>query len=169
MRQLLHKMRGDQAPRSPRANWATIGLAFTGSVITIALLAQLAHTLGTVLLVGTFGASTLLIFGYPDAPFSQPRNLVIGHLLGALIGLIFLYTFGDSSWSLAFATATAIAVMMITHTVHPPASSNTFAVFLLKPTWLFLLTPILLGSVLILIIALFYNNIVRASRWPKHW
>jgi CBS-domain-containing membrane protein len=146
-----------------------VALAFTGSALAIAVLSSLTHTLGTALIVGTFGASTLLVFGYPDAPFSQPRNLVLGHVLGAVIGLTFLNLFGDSSLSLAFATATAIAAMMITHTVHPPASSNTFAVFLIKPTWLFLLTPILLGSVIILIIALLYNNIVREARWPKHW
>jgi CBS-domain-containing membrane protein len=169
MRKLIGKMRGDRAPRSPRADLRTIGLAFTGSALAIAILSSLTQTLGTALIVGTFGASTLLVFGYPDAAFSQPRNLVFGHLLGAIIGLLFLNFLGDSSWSLAFATATVIAAMMFTHTVHPPASSNTFAIFLIKPTWVFLLTPILLGSMIILIIALLYNNLVREARWPKHW
>ncbi|NBS03951.1 MAG: HPP family protein [Verrucomicrobia bacterium] len=169
MRRLLHKMKGDGAAPPPRPSLQKVGLAFTGCVLVVALLSKLSDQIGTVLLIGSFGASSLLVFGYPDAPFSQPRNLVLGHIIGAIIGLTFLHLFGDNWVILALALGTTVAAMMLTHTVHPPASSTPVAVFALKSSWMFIFLPTLVGTLVILFFALIYNNVVRQERWPKHW
>jgi CBS-domain-containing membrane protein len=109
------------------------------------------------------------VFGFPDAPFSQPRNIILGHLLSTLIGLGFTHALGPNSWSVGLATGAAIAAMMLTRTVHPPAGSNPVIVYLTQPGWSFALFPTLAGAVLIVLVALIYQNATRSSRWPKYW
>lgn len=67
------------------------------------------------------------------------------------------------------AVGSAIAAMMITRTVHPPAGSNPAIVFLMQPAWDFALFPTLSGAVILVLVALFYHNLTRESRWPKYW
>ena len=69
----------------------------------------------------------------------------------------------------ARAVGTAIGLMKLTRTVHPPACSNPLIIFALKPSWTFLLFPTLAGAALIIIFALFYHNLRREARWPKYW
>ncbi|NNM80857.1 MAG: HPP family protein [Gallionella sp.] len=169
MFELLKKMTGDGAAIPPRATWKLISLAWLGGFIAIATIAWLADTLSLVLVLGSFGASCVLIFGYPDVPFSQPRNVIAGHVLSTFVGLLFLTVLGPHWWSLALAVGTAIAVMMATRTVHPPAGSNPVIVFLTKPAWVFLLYPTLFGAVILVLVALLYLNATRATKYPKYW
>jgi CBS-domain-containing membrane protein len=169
MHKFLRKIKGDGAAIPPMASWKQISLAWLGGFVAIATIAWLADTLSVVLVLGSFGASCVLIFGYPDAPFSQPRNVIAGHVLSTLVGLVFLTALGPHWWSLALAAGTAIAVMMITRTVHPPAGSNPVIVFLTKPAWVFLLYPTLFGAVILVVVALIYLNATRAARYPKYW
>jgi CBS-domain-containing membrane protein len=69
----------------------------------------------------------------------------------------------------ALAVGSAIAVMMLTRTVHPPAGSNPVIVFLMTPTWDFALFPTLAGAVILVLVALIFHNITREARWPKYW
>ena len=162
-------MRGDGASPPPRSS-ASIILATVGAAIAvIGGLSYLTHELEVMLLLGTFGASSLLVFAYPDSPFCQPRNVIIGHLIGAVAGLTFLQFCPFSWWCDALAVGTAIGVMKLTRTIHPPACSNPLIIFALKPSWTFLLFPTLAGAVLIVLFALFYHNLRREARWPKYW
>jgi len=108
-------------------------LAWLGGVIAIAIVAALADSLSATLVLGSFGALCVLVFGYHEGPFSQPRNIIAGHFISSLIGLVFLSAFGTHWWAVALATGTAIAIMMLTRTVHPPAGSNPVIVFLTQP------------------------------------
>lgn len=90
MHRLLDKIKGDGAAIPPMASWKQISLAWMGVFVAIATIAWLADTLSIVLVLGSFGASCVLIFGYPDVPFSQPRNVVAGHVLSTLVALIYL-------------------------------------------------------------------------------
>jgi CBS-domain-containing membrane protein len=144
-------------------------LAWLGGFVAIATVAALSNALSAVLILGSFGASCVLIFGYPDVPFSQPRNIVVGHVLSSAIGVLFLQVFGPTWWALALAAGTAIAVMMVTRTVHPPAGSNPVIVFLSQPGWSFVVFPTLAGALVLVIVALVYNNATRAGRYPKYW
>lgn len=163
------KLKGDGAPRPPRPDGRAIALAWLGAAIAIGAVALLARGTGAPLILGSFGASCVLAFGFPDAPFSQPRHLVGGHVLASLIGLAFLHFVGPSWWGMALATATALAAMMATRTAHPPAGSNPVIIYLVQPGWDFLLFPTLCGSLVLLAVALLYNNGTREGRYPKYW
>jgi len=166
---LLTKFRGDSGTLPPRAPGKAVALAFVGGFLAIAVIALLAKSLHVTLVLGSFGASCVLVFGYPDAPFSQPRNVVFGHVLSTLIGLAFVHLCGPKWWSVALAVGSAIAAMMLTRTVHPPAGSNPVIVFLMKPAWDFALFPTLTGAVLLVLVALIFHNATREARWPKYW
>jgi CBS-domain-containing membrane protein len=165
---LVEKMRGAGQALPPRAAPRAMLLAGIGGVIAIALVAGLSDAVDELFVIGSFGATCVLVFGFPDAPFSQPRNVVAGHFLCTLTGLVFLEI--DSSWwTAALAVGVAIIVMMATRTVHPPAGSNPVIVVLGAPGWDFLFLPTLFGAVLIVMVALVYLNLTRESRYPAYW
>lgn len=153
----------------PKPAKKVVLLAALGGFIAIAVLALLAQQSGALLILGSFGASCVLVFGFIESPFAQPRNVIVGHFLSSLTGLVFLNLFGAQWWSMALAVAVAIALMMATRTVHPPAGSNPVIVMLAQPGWQFLLTPTLLGAVGIVIVALVYNNYPKGRQYPKYW
>lgn len=169
MQSFIKKMCGDQAALPPKPSNQAIFLAWLGGVIAIAAIAGLFEGTAIPLILGSFGASCVLVFGFPDVPFSQPRNVVFGHFLSSLSGLVFLALLGPHWWSVALAVGTAIALMMLTRTVHPPAGSNPVIIYLLQPGWGFLLAPTLLGAVVLVLVTLLYNNATREARYPKYW
>ena len=122
--ELLKKMRGDGASPPPRSSLSVIVATVLAAIAVIGGLSYLTHALEVMLLLGTFGASALLVFAYPDSPFCQPRNVILGHLIGAITGLVFLQFCPVSWWCDALAVGTAIGLMKLTRTVHPPACSN---------------------------------------------
>lgn len=147
----------------------SILLAGAGGFTLILVLSLLGGRLDQQLILGSFGASCVLVFGFPDLPFSQPRNVFFGHAASSLIGLGCLELLGVEPWAMAAAVALAIMTMMATSTVHPPAGSNPVIIFLTHPKWSFLLTPTIVGAALIIAFALLYNNATRAQKYPKSW
>ncbi|RQO37023.1 HPP family protein [Herminiimonas sp. KBW02] len=168
MKTFLSKMRGGTA-LPPRAPMRHVALSWLGGFLAIAAVAIATDISHMPLVLGSFGASCVLIFGFPESPFSQPRNAIGGHFLSSLIGLLFLTLFGAHWWSMALAVGTAIAVMQLTRTVHPPAGSNPVIVMLAAPAWSFLLTPTLIGSIIVVLVALVFNNIPKERSYPKYW
>ena len=169
MSALQSLLKSDGAALPPNQPVSSILLAGIGGFVAIAVLAFLAQSLEAVLVLGSFGASCVLVFGFPEAPFSQPRNVVAGHFLSSFVGLLFLTLCGPTWWSVALAVGTAIALMIATRTVHPPAGSNPVIVFLTQPAWDFLLFPTLTGALLLVVVAVLYNNLVRKTNYPKYW
>jgi len=163
------KFRGQNAALPPKTSYREIAFAWLGGFIAIALIGYATQTYDNLLVMGSFGASCVLLFGYPKSPFSQPRNVILGHLLSTGIGLVFLHFVGDQWWSMALALATAIAVMLASRTVHPPAGSNPLIVFLLGAPWEYLVFPTLIGSVILVVVALFYNNLHTNRSYPEYW
>ncbi|HUG03922.1 MAG TPA: HPP family protein [Steroidobacteraceae bacterium] len=166
---LLSKLKGDGMPLPAQPTGRSIAFAWLGGFLAIAAVALLTDHLAIALLLGSFGASCVLVFGFPDLPFAQPRNVIAGHFLSSLVGLAFLYAFGPHWWSVAAAVGTAIALMMFTRTVHPPAGSNPVIAYLAQPGWDFLLFPTLVGALVVVAVALVYNNVTREGKYPKYW
>jgi CBS-domain-containing membrane protein len=170
---LLEKLQGERAALPAAFSAKAVGLAWLGAFIAIAVVAILTQHLEHMLILGSFGASCVILFAYPDAPFAQPRNTVGGHFLSSLVGLTVVSLLGVTWWALAIAVATAVALMMVTRTVHPPAGSNPVIVWLAASHgglgWDFLLFPTLFGAIAITIVALIYNNVTREGRYPKYW
>lgn len=169
MTAFLKKLAGCSAALPPLPGKSAILLAGLGGLIATAILASMLEYAALPLVLGSFGASCVLIFGYPDAPFSQPRNIVLGHLSSSFFGLLCLTLLGAHWWSVALAVCLSIMVMMFTRTVHPPAGSNPVIVYLAHPGWGFLLMPTLLGALLLVVIALLYHNVSREKAWPQYW
>ena len=158
---LWHKIKGGHAKPPSRASLSSIMIAWCGGVIAIAALSVLTDITQYPLLLGSFGATCVLIFGFPESPFSQPRNVILGHFLSSLTGLIFIVAFGVTWWSTALALATAIAVMQLTRTVHPPAGSNPVIIMLTHATWPFLVMPTLVGAVILCVVAVIFHALTR--------
>jgi CBS-domain-containing membrane protein len=169
--ELREKVKGDAQPLPPMATRNAIGLAALGGILAIALVAGLTQGFKDhPLILGSFGATCVLVFGFPDAPFSQPRNVVGGHFFSSLVGLLFLEIFNYHWWTAALAVGGAIALMMATRTVHPPAGANPVIVYLgVLPQWKFLWFPTLFGAILVVLVALLFNNMTRDARYPKYW
>jgi CBS-domain-containing membrane protein len=161
-------MRGGES-LPPRLPVEGVAYSFAGSLLAIGAVAALTSAIATPLVLGSFGASCVLLFGYPENGFSQPRNVVGGHFLTSLTGLTFLSLFGASAWSLSLALATAVVLMHLTRTVHPPAGSNPVIVMLSLPGWKFLLTPTLVGAATIVAVAVLVNNLRRSVNYPRRW
>lgn len=171
---LLEKLQGERAALPAPFSAKAIGLAWLGAFIAIAVVAIMTQRLEHMLILGSFGASCVILFAYPDVPFAQPRNTIGGHFLSSLVGLCLVSWLGVTWWTLAIAVATAVALMMLTRTVHPPAGSNPVIVWLMAAahgglSWDFLLFPTLFGAIGITIVALIYNNVTREGRYPKYW
>lgn len=169
MTTFLERCRGCGGKRPAHPGVPAVLLGGFGGLLAIGALAYLGSSLGVLLLLGSFGASCVLLFGYPDAPFAQPLNVVGGHVICTLIGLAALHWLGPQPWALALAVGCAIAAMMATRTVHPPAGSNPVIVFLAHSGWGFVLFPVVSGALILVLIAWLYNNAVRNTPYPHYW
>ncbi|WP_198782743.1 HPP family protein [Shewanella putrefaciens] len=145
-------------------------LAGCGAMLCISSLAALEQlTPQTIWLMAPFGATMVLLFALPESPLAQPRNILCGHLLTSLIGLIMLNTLGASPLTLGLAVGLGIAVMMLTQTVHPPAGANPLVAMLTAQHWDFLYTPVASGALLILAFGWLYHNLLCHRQYPQKW
>ncbi|MCB4763466.1 MAG: HPP family protein [Sulfurovum sp.] len=163
------KFKGEGVALPPKAKIQAIIFAWIGSFIAISTVAILTNITNNPLVLGSFGASCVLLFGFPKSPFSQPRNVILGHTLSTLIGLLFYHLVSQEWWGLGLALATAVAIMIATRTVHPPAGSNPVIVYLTGAKWNFLLTPTLIGAIILVIVALLYINLDKKQHYPSYW
>ncbi|WP_018621496.1 HPP family protein [Spirosoma luteum] len=126
-----------------------------------------------VFLIGSFGASCVLIFGATHSPLAQPRNLVGGHLLASVIGVSIYKLLPDQLWlSAALAVSLSIVGMQITKTMHPPAGATALIANIgsdkIKALgFYYVLTPVLMGVVILLVMALIVNNIPPNRSYPS--
>lgn len=140
-----------------------------GSFLAIAATGYLSTKTNSPLLMAPFGATSVLIFGVPDSPLAQPRNVIGGNLVAALVSLIILHLFGSEPWAMGIAVATAIGMMQFTRTLHPPSGAVALVVMMTKADWKFLLTPALEGSIILVLCAVVFNNLAEERTYPKHW
>ncbi|MFT7681741.1 MAG: CBS-domain-containing membrane protein [Moritella dasanensis] len=135
-------------------------IAGTFATLTIGVLAYLdSVTSATLWLMAPFGATVVLVFGVPKSPLAQPRNVIVGHFLTALIGVLFVEYVGIAPWSLALATGLAVTVMLLTNTTHPPAGANPMLIMLTGQSWAFLFNPVLIGTCVIVGLGLVLNKL----------
>ena len=128
-------------------------IAGIGATLAIGLLSFLELSLSEVaLIMAPFGATTVLVFGVPDSPLAQPKNVIFGHLITAIIGIVFTQYVGVTPLTLALATGLGVSVMLLTKTTHPPAGANPMLIMLAGQSWSFLFTPVLIGAVLIVLV-----------------
>lgn len=162
------KMKGKG--RSPlQVNVKDCFTGLTGGFITIITLIYLTNMTSTEWLMAPFGASCVLVFSVWNAPLSQPRNVIGGHVVSTFIGLLIYHLFGNEPWAIALAVGLAIAMMMLTKTTHPPAGADPLIVMLGAYSWIYLISPVLIGSIIIVIFALLINNLRSNRSYPVFW
>lgn len=174
----LAKMRGGgHAPPAERAR--EIAWSWLGSFIGIAFIAfaneRVFEKIDLLMIVGSFGASAVLIYGAIRSPLAQPRNLVGGHVLSALVGVACQQLFPSTAWlAAALAVSTAIAVMHATKTLHPPGGATALIAVIGGERihdlgFSYALFPVGGGALILLVIALVVNNVPKQRRYPEFW
>ncbi|MBX2977738.1 MAG: HPP family protein [Flavobacteriales bacterium] len=151
--------------------WTFIG-AFIGIGAIGLLQGQGVLLADAVFLIGSFGASAVLVFGATNSPLAQPRNLVFGHLISALIGVSVCKLLPELLWlSSALAVSLSIVAMQITRTMHPPGGATALIANIGSEQikglgYGYVLYPVLSGVVVLLIVALLVNNLPRGRNYP---
>ncbi len=116
-----------------------------------------------------FATSIVLVMGSPDAPPAQPRALIGGHLVSALVGMSVLAVAGPHAWAAAMAVGLAIVAMHATRTFHPPAGINPLLIVTNALPWSFVVVPVAAGALLLAVFAWTWHNIGREKNWPNQW
>lgn len=153
----------------PRFSVAQILFSYLGSFLGIAALAYLSIVSDYPLIAAPFGAAAVLVFAVPNSPLAQPRNLIFGNLVGGIIAILMVYLFGSEPWVMALSVATAIKVMQLTKTLHPPGGAVALVGVMSEADLSFLFTPVLLGSIILLFCTLSFNNLMPNRSYPRHW
>ncbi|PMF98000.1 HPP family protein [Vibrio breoganii] len=145
-------------------------IAAVGSAACIALLAFIDDILkGDFALIAPFGASMVLVFGLPKSPLAQPKNVVFGHLVTALIGITAVNLLPVTFWSIGLTVGIGVFSMIMLKVTHPPAGGNPILIMLGGHTsYLFALYPVLTGSVLIVLFALIYHRFISRLEYAGY-
>ena len=139
------------------------------SIITIGILTILTYkTEFGIFLIASFGSSMVLLYGYPESPFAQPKNIFFGHLLTAIVGLIFLYFVPLPLFLIIpLAVGFGVSLMILLNVTHPPAGGNPIIVIMGSVSIDYLLNPIIIGSIIILLFGIIINRLILKKNYPK--
>ena len=144
-------------------------LAGLFSIITIGILTLLTYkTDFGVFLIASFGSSMVLLYGYPESPFAQPKNVFFGHLLTALVGIIFLKFIPLPLFiTIPLAVGFGVGLMILFNVTHPPAGGNPIIVIIGGVSFEYLLSPVISGSIIIIIFAIILNRLILKKKYPS--
>lgn len=153
--------------------------SWLGSALGIGICAWLTsfwfETRDMTLIIGSFGASAVLLYAAIHSPLAQPRNCFGGHVLSALIGVFCWQTFGDIVWLAgSIAVSTSIAAMLLTNTLHPPGGATALIAVIGSPTihdlgYFYAVVPVAVGALILLLVALIVNNMAPNRKYPLFW
>lgn len=154
----------------PRFEHHHIVASWLGALLAISGLGLISSWSHYPLVVAPFGASAVLLFGHPRSPLAQPRNIVGGNVIGALVSVLCVAWLGQGAWVMGLAVAVTIALGQILRCLHPPAGAVALLGVLLHAKPAFVLTPILSGSLLLVAMAVAFHTLQPASgAYPHHW
>jgi CBS-domain-containing membrane protein len=149
--------------------WIAVLASAAGGAVAIAAMEFLAERTSVPLAFIPFATSIVLVMGSPDAKPAQPRALIGGHLLSAVIGLLMVTLAGPQPWAAAVAVGIAMAAMLATDTFHPPAGINPLLIVINDRSWDFLIVPVAAGLVVLVGFAYLWHNLTRRGSWPDKW
>ena len=144
-------------------------LASLFSIITISILTFLTYkTEYGVFLLASFGSSMVLLYGYPESPFAQPKNVFFGHLITAITGLIFLNFIPLPIYiNIPLAVGFGVGLMILLNVTHPPAGGNPIIVMIGSVSFDYLFSPVITGSVIIIVFAIIINRFILKKSYPS--
>ena len=138
------------------------------SAITIGALTLLTYKteLG-VFLIASFGSSMVLLYGYPENPFAQPKNIFFGHLLTSVVGVVFLFfTALPSFIVIPLAVGLGVSLMILFKVTHPPAGGNPIIIIIGSVSIDYLINPIITGSIIIIVFGIVLNRLILKKKYP---
>ena len=121
------------------------------------------------LLIGSFGASAVLLFGVPSSPLAQPRNLIGGHVISATVAVFIVQLFGVNHFSIALAVGLAIFAMNVTRTTHPPGGATALIGVQGAAGPIYVFIPVLAGAFILLVMAIILGNLAFHRKYPQYW
>ena len=138
------------------------------STLTIGILAILTYKSPFGLFIAaSFGSSMVLLFGFPESPFAQPKNIFFGHLVSASVGIFFVNLIPLPIYiSIAFAVGIGIFLMILLDIVHPPAGGNPILVIIGSVSYDYLIFPVITGCIIIILLAIFINKLILKKKYP---
>jgi len=143
-------------------------LAGLFSTITIGALTLLTYkTQYGIFLIASFGSSMVLLFGYPESPFAQPKNIFFGHVLTTICGMLFLYFVPLPIYiTIPLAVGLGVGLMIILNVTHPPAGGNPIIVIMGSVSMDYLINPIITGTIIILAFGIILNRLILKKKYP---
>ena len=144
-------------------------LAGVFSIITIGVLTILTYkTSYGIFLIASFGSTMVLLYGYPESPFAQPKNIILGHFLTALLGIVFLnFVPLPIFLNIPLAVGFGVMFMILLKVTHPPAGGNPIIVIIGSVSFDYLLTPVLIGSIIVVMFGVIINKYLFKKEYPK--
>jgi len=144
-------------------------LAALFSAITIGALTYLTYkTTFGLFLIASFGSSMVLLYGYPESPFAQPKNIFFGHLLTSAVGIIVLNFVSLPIYiTIPVAVGLGVGLMILFNVTHPPAGGNPIIVIMGSVSLDYLISPVILGSIIVLIFGVIINRFILKKKYPK--
>ena len=110
----------------------------------------------------------VLLYGYPESPFAQPKNVFFGHLLTSIVGMFFLYIVTLPLYIiLPLAVGLGVCLMILLNVTHPPAGGNPIIVIMGSVSLDYLINPIILGSIIVLVFGIIINRFILKKNYPK--
>jgi CBS-domain-containing membrane protein len=146
-------------------------LAGLFSAITIGALTYLTYkTTFGLFLIASFGSTMVLLYGYPESPFAQPKNIFFGHLVTAVVGVAVLNFIPLPIYiTIPLAVGLGVGLMIFLDVTHPPAGGNPIIVIIGSVSYDYLLSPIILGSIIVLVFGILVNKFVLKKKYPQKW
>ena len=146
-------------------------LAGLFSAITIGALTYLTYkTTFGLFLIASFGSTMVLLYGYPESPFAQPKNIFFGHLVTAVVGIAVLNFIPLPIYiTIPLAVGLGVGLMIFLDITHPPAGGNPIIVIIGSVSYDYLLSPIILGSIIVLVFGVLVNKFVLKKKYPQKW
>ena len=144
-------------------------LAGIFSICTIGVLTVLTYKteLG-IFIIASFGSSMVLLFGYPESPFAQPKNVFFGHFLTTVVGIFFLQFIPLPLFIIIpLAVGFGVGLMILFNVTHPPAGGNPIIVIIGGVSFEYLLSPVISGSIVIIIFAIILNRLILKKKYPS--
>ncbi len=143
-------------------------LAGIFSAFTIGILTVLTYKSALGLFIAaSFGSSMVLLFGFPESPFAQPKNVFFGHLVTALVGVAFVALVPLPLYiNIALAVGVGVFLMILLNIVHPPAGGNPIMVIIGSVSYDYLLSPIIFGCIIIISLAILINKFLLKKNYP---